>query len=224
MNDTVRRPAYRVCTERLLMRCWDPADARRLREAIDESDAYLRPWIPFMRDEPRSLAQTAQWLRLQRADFDADRNYRYAILSRDGKRLIGETGLYPRAGPEGREIGYWIRQVDAGRGYATEATAAMVRVAFEVDGMDRVEIHCSTENPASAAVAARLAFRHEATLARRSVDDQGLHHDLMAWTLFAADYPGSPASRMQMEAWDCTGTPLAVPGRLAGVPAPASTA
>ena len=47
--------AYRVETPRLVLRCWSPEDAPELRRALDDSDQHLRPWIPFMKDEPRNL-------------------------------------------------------------------------------------------------------------------------------------------------------------------------
>ena len=50
------RPAYRVTTPRLLMRPWSPEDAPLLRALLDRSDHHFRPYIPWMRDEPKPLA------------------------------------------------------------------------------------------------------------------------------------------------------------------------
>ena len=205
MSAPVRNPAYRVTTERLLIRCWEPADAHQRRAAIRASESELRPWIPFMRDEPRSLFDTIQMLRLQRANFDADQDYRYAVYSLDGDQLLGETGLYTRVGPGAREVGYWIATPHAGNGFATEATAAMVRVGFEVDRVDRIEIHCAPDNPASAAIARKLGFVHEATLRGRFVDSAGDVRDDMIWSLFASDYEDSPARAYKVAAFDCAG-------------------
>ena len=49
------RTAYRVHTDRLVLRCWSPEDAPALRRALDACDAHLRPMIPFMKDEPQIL-------------------------------------------------------------------------------------------------------------------------------------------------------------------------
>ena len=54
-----------------------------------------------------------------------------------------------------------------GQGLATEVSAALTRVAFEIDQVDRVEIHCEPQNVRSAAVPRKLGYQHEATLARR---------------------------------------------------------
>jgi RimJ/RimL family protein N-acetyltransferase len=203
-----RRVAYRIVTDRLLIRNWEPADAPRLRTALDELDAYLRPWIPWMRHEPASLAATAARLRAYRGSFDLDRDYRYGVLAPDDTALIGEVGLYPRIGPNAREIGYWMHERHAGRGYGFEAAAAMVRIGFEIDRIDRIEIHCMPENLASAIIPRKLGFRHDATLPNRAIDSEGAKRDLMIWTMFADDYPGSAASQVALAAYDCLGERL----------------
>ena len=149
------RVAYRIETERLLMRCWSPADAVELRTALDESDRHLRPWIPFMKDEPRSLRETVHWLRKIRASFDRDENYQYATYRRDTGAFVGDVMLMRRAGKGALEIGYWITLSQGGQGFATEGTAAAIRVAFELDGVDRVELHCSPNNAATGYIEGR---------------------------------------------------------------------
>ena len=198
--------AYRVETERLLLRCWSPEDAPALRVALDKSSKHLRPWIPFMKDEPRTLEQTVDWLRQHRANFDTDEMYRYGVFNHRDNTLLGENMLLPRVGPGGLEVGYWTHVNSGGHGYATEASCAMIRVAFEVAGAKRVEIHCAPDNPASAAIPKKLGFRHEATLKDRYPDTGGGIHDLMIWTLFAADYPASPAINVSVSAFACTGS------------------
>lgn len=204
-NDPQVRTAYRIETQRLVLRCWSPADAPVLRAALDTCDAHLRPMIPFMKDEPRSLQQTAQWLRGHRAAFDLGQMYRYAVFDAEEKNLLGENMLLARVGPGGLEIGYWTHKDAIGRGFATEATSAMIRVAFEIEKINRVEIMCAPENTASATIPARLGFTHEATLKNRTLDTEGVSRDLMVWSLFAAAYPSSPAASNTFRAFDCMG-------------------
>jgi len=204
-NESQNRTAYRVLTDRLVLRCWSPQDAPVLRAALDVCDAHLRPMIPFMKDEPRTLQQTAQWLRGHRAAFDLGQMYRYAVFDKAEQNLLGENMLLARVGPGGLEIGYWTHKDATGRGIATEATCAMIRVAFEIEKIKRVEIMCAPANKASASIPARLGFTHEATLKKRAVDSEGGIQDLMVWSLFAADYPSSPAAGTVFHAFDCMG-------------------
>ncbi len=182
MNDVSlqdKEAAYLVETDRLLLRCWSPEDAPALRAALDESDQHLRPWIPFMKDEPRTLRQTVDWLRQHRANFDTDKHYRYGVFSREDQSLVGENMLLSRVGPGGLEVGYWTHVNCSGHGYATEASCAMIRVAFEVACIERVEMHCAPANTASVMIPKKLGFRLEATLKDRAPDTEGGMHDLM---------------------------------------------
>lgn len=205
---TSRGPAYRIETKRLVARCWSPTDAALLRAGLDANDQYLRPWIPWMRDEPRSIEETTQRLRAARAAFDSDSDFRYGLFEPGEQRLIGELALLTRVGPNAREIGYWIDRQHSGAGLATEAAAAAVRVAFEIDRVERLEIHHSAENVASGAVPKRLGFTLDATMRRRAHDSDDVVRDLMIWSLFADEYEASPARRFAISAYDCRGTAL----------------
>ncbi|MCZ6761642.1 MAG: GNAT family N-acetyltransferase [Gammaproteobacteria bacterium] len=205
MTESPINIAYRIETDRLLMRCWSPADAPVLRAALDESDQHLRPWIPWMKDEPKSLDETAAGLRIKRANFDLGKDFWYAIFDREEQTLIGEIGLMTRAGPGALEVGYWIDKSCEGKGYASEATAVMIRVAFEIAKVERIEVYCAPENDASVAIPRKLGFLHEATLARRYNDSEGDVHDMMVWTLFKDACPDSPASHQELRAFDCLG-------------------
>lgn len=202
---TATPPAYRIVTPRLVIRCWQPTDAPLLKAAVDASTLHLRPWMPWATLEPAPLEQRLQWIRACRSEFDSGKDFVYGIFDSQEREVIGGTGLHTRCGPGAREIGYWIAQRHAGKGYATEVTAALTRVAFEVDTVSRVEILCAVENGKSAAIPRTLGYRHEATLRQRIKDADGVVHDAMVWTMLAAEYPGSAPSTAQLEAFDCAG-------------------
>jgi len=209
MQNTALAPtAYRIETSRLLMRCWSPADARLLRASLDDNNQHLRPWIPFMKDEPRSLEQTVERLRGIRASFDLHQHYRYAVFDTGGEKLLGESILLDRVGPGAFEIGYWIDRHAVGQGYAIEATCALIRVAFEIEKVDRLEIHVEPDNAASATVPLKLGFTHDATLPRRASNAEKKFRDLMIWSLFTEDYPATPAAKIGLQAFDCLGDPI----------------
>jgi RimJ/RimL family protein N-acetyltransferase len=101
---------------------------------------------------------------------------------------------------------YWVRADRINQGIATETAAALTRVAFEADKLDRVEIHCDADNVRSAAVPRKLGFTHEATLRRRKV--AGKVRDTLVWTLLAEEYPSSAAAALPIEAFDAIGRKL----------------
>ena len=116
-------PAYRIVTERLVVRCWEPRDAALLREAIDSSLDELGPWMPWAKHEPQTLEEKVILLRRFRGRFDLGEDFTYGILLRDESEVVGGTGLHTRGGEDAFEIGYWIRTSRVGEGLATEATA-----------------------------------------------------------------------------------------------------
>lgn len=184
--DIQTRVAYRVETPRLTLRCWSPEDAPALRAALDKSDQYLRPWIPFMKEEPRSLGDTEDWLRGHRAAFDRSEYFRFGVFDKAGT-LIGENMLLRRVGPDALEIGYLTHLGFEGKGYATEASAALVRLAFDVYKVRQIEIHHAAANTASAVIPERLGFVHEATRRDHIEDTEGRLHDAWIWCLHKAD-------------------------------------
>ena len=200
-----KRPAYRVETERLVIRCWEPRDAKLLKKAVDDSREHLRVWMPWADDDPEPLAVVIKRLRQFRAMFDLDKDYVYGVFSSDETQVVGGSGLHTRVGENAREIGYWIHVNHINHGYATEVSAALTKVAFEIDGMDRVEIHCSPLNLASASVPRKLGYVHEATLRRRGPIKDGEPVDSMIWSMHAADYPCSMPAQMDLQAFDATG-------------------
>lgn len=201
-------PAYRVETERLVLRCWEPKDAELLNEAICASLEHLREWMPWAYEEPISLDARSKRLRQFRAFFDTDKDYIYALFNRDETQVLGGSGLHTRLGENAREIGYWVHVNHINKGYATEASSALTRVAFEVAGMDRVEIHCSPMNLPSAAVPRKLGFTHEATLRARGPVKDGVPVDSMIWSMHADEYSGSVASQAEIRAYDVFGRPI----------------
>ena len=138
--------AYSIHTPRLILRCWYPTDATLLQREINENLDYLRPWMDWARQEPETLEMKTERLRRFRDDFLSRRDFVYGIFGADGVRIIGGTGLHTRESKDAREIGYWISRPYANKGLATESTAALTRVAFEVNRVERVEIRCDPRN------------------------------------------------------------------------------
>ena len=201
-------PAYRIETDRLVLRCWKLEDAPLLKDAIDASLESLREWMPWAHDEPSTIGELTQRLREFRSAFDADDDYIYGILDPDESTVLGGSGLHRRVGANGLEIGYWIRSERQGEGLATEVAAALTRVGLEHEGVDRIQIHCGPGNRASARIAEKLGFTHEATLRRRREEHDGSMRDTEIHTLFADEFSESTARDYDIRAFDAAGRQL----------------
>lgn len=204
-SSDVPGPAYRAHTNRLVLRCWEPADAPLLKAAIDASLDHLRPWMPWTNDEPQDIDAKIDLLRRFRGNFDLGRDFVYGIFNRDESQVVGGTGLHSRVGEGGIEIGYWIHVEHINRGLATEAAAALTKVAFEINHVNRVEIHCDPNNVRSAAVPRKLGFVQEALLHHQDYTTDGQPRDTMIWTLLVEEYPATIAAEAEIEAFDVIG-------------------
>jgi len=203
MND----PPYRIVTERTVVRCWEPQDAPLLKEAVDASLDELRPWMPWALAEPQALEEKVELLRRFRGQFDLGENFVYGLFSRDESEVVGGSGFHTRVGEGAFEIGYWIRSSRAGQGLATEVTAALTRVGFELCEVDRIEIHVEPANERSVGIPVKLGYVDEAHLRRRLYAAPGGEpRDAIVFSLFRADYPDSPAASAELEAYDAAGT------------------
>lgn len=157
------------------------------------------------------LPETIELLRRFRGNFDLGEDFAFGFFAPDESTVVGGGGLHRRVGPDAFEIGYWIRSSEAGRGLATEATAALTRVGLELCGADRIEIRVEPENRASLAIPRKLGFSEEGTLRRRldPADPDGARRDAVVFAMFRDSLPGTPASAASFEAFDALGARVA---------------
>ncbi len=161
-----------IRTPRLLLRPWRADDAERLHPILVENYEHLAPWIPARIATPAVVPLLAERLAAFAADFEADREWRFAMVTGGDETLLGEIDLFPRsaagrvalADADRGEIGYWIRADETGHGFVTEAVRAMLEVARGVRQFSLVEIRCDAHNKPSTAIPVRLGFRISATI------------------------------------------------------------
>jgi RimJ/RimL family protein N-acetyltransferase len=208
LSAEARGPAYRIVTERLVIRCWEPRDAVSLKLAVDGSLPHLRPWVPWATVEPTPLDQKVAWLRKCRGEFDLGLDYTYGVFSADESEVIGGAGLHLRQGLDVREIGYWVASAHCQKGYATEVTRALVRVGFEIDAASRIEIRVWPENRLSRKIPIRLGFVSEGILRGLSRNTEGRPCDVHVYSLLRADYECGPIPLHALTAMDVTGQDL----------------
>jgi RimJ/RimL family protein N-acetyltransferase len=202
MSALLPGPAYRIVTARLVIRCYHPTDAPLLKVSIDENIEHLRPWMPWIAGEPTELQEKVNLLRMFRGSFDLGKDFTYAIFNPEESRLLGGCGLHTRLGEGAREIGYWIHKEFTGQGLATETSAALTKVAFEVDNVSRVEIHCDDRNTGSAAVPRKLGYTLEGSIPEPDHLDGSIMRNTLIWVLSAQQYSASPCAQIAIQAFD----------------------
>lgn len=207
MSDYFDNPAYRIETKRLVVRCYNPSDVQMLADSVAENVEHLKPWMPWAHNEPEPIEIKIERLKRFRAHFDLGEDFIYGIFNKEESRLLGGTGLHTRIGHRQLEIGYWLHKDYINKGLVTESTAALVKVAFEIIHVHRIEIHCDPGNHASAAVPRKLGFTYEGTLRAKTPFLDGWS-DSMVWALLDTEYPTSPSCQANIKVFDALGNPV----------------
>ncbi len=145
-------------TERLVLRPFTAADAGAVRELAGDIDvARYTLHIPH----PYTLEDAETWIAAQPGALEREQRVTYAVTL--GGSVVGAVGLVLALEHERGELGYWIGRPYWGRGFATEAAAAVVDWAFRELGLRRVHASHFRDNPPSGRVLQKLGMRHEGT-------------------------------------------------------------
>ena len=156
-------PDYPIATERLLLRPFAPDDLDGLVAIHADPDVvrYLY-WDVRDRDELRGVLQDKAARSLLAKEGDA---LNLAAVVAETGELAGDVTLFWRSAEHrAGEVGYIFNLAFGGRGYATEAARAMLRLGFEGLGLHRITGRLDGRNAASARVLERLGMRREAHL------------------------------------------------------------
>lgn len=139
------------------VRRYRPDDVDALGAAVRASLPELRAWMPWAAAEPISRAERQALVDGFIAGWGDD--HVVAICdATDETEIIGGSGLHPRIGVGGYEIGYWVRTDRTGAGIAGRVARLLTDAAFAHLGADHVEIHHDEANERSARVPRRLGF------------------------------------------------------------------
>lgn len=185
------RPTYPIFTARLGLRPLVPADVDALLSYRGREDVcrYL-PFAPTTRDALQDRLSGD----LSRTEITEEgQRLTLGVAVKGTERLLGDVVLFFHSREHaGGEIGYVFHPDASGQGYATEACAAMLHVAFRQLGLHRVIARLDSRNDASARLAARLGMRQEAHFVRNEVF-KGEWSDVLVFAMLADEWLDSPA-------------------------------
>ncbi len=150
-----------MVTERLVLRPYVPEDAAELHAVVYGDHEAMQ-----LLGGPRDLAGTRAAVERSINQQALDGFSFWAVIERESGLLAGEAGLFPLA--EDRQdiaLGYALGADFWGRGYATEASRAVLSEAFGPLAMQRV-----------VAITRATNFRSRRVLAKLGFNAQGLRH------------------------------------------------
>ena len=179
-------PTYPLRTERLDLRPYDESDVEFLYEMQSDSETtrYI-PYGPLTRDESRTSFDLKAQRRVLRGEGEA---LQLVAVLRESGEPVGEATLgWPSETHQCGEVGYLVHRDHRGRGYATEMSREMLRLAFEDFGWHRVIARLEARNTASVAVLERLGMRREAHFVSNEIF-KGEWSDELVYALLADEW------------------------------------
>jgi RimJ/RimL family protein N-acetyltransferase len=152
-------PPNVLTTARLQLRRPQAEYASRVFDAYAQDSEVTRYlcWRPH-----QSLDDAIKAMENRLQEWDSGREFPWFLFERSSNRLVGSI----TARMEGHRVnlGYVLSRSVWGRGYMTEAVAAVVSWAFSLPEIYRVWALCDVENVASARVLEKAGMTREGTL------------------------------------------------------------
>lgn len=139
-----------LTTERLILQPWPAEDVVAARDGV-----HLAHWAPDFPAEGDSFI----------AGFIAENphaHHRYGqrqIVERESGLVVGSIGVFWPPSERTVEFGYGVVPSRRGRGFATEATEAIVAFALTSEEVDHVCAQADVSNPASVRVLERAGLQ-----------------------------------------------------------------
>jgi RimJ/RimL family protein N-acetyltransferase len=147
----------RIETERLALRRFRPDDAPAFASyRSDPMVARYQSWHETysVADAERMVASLADVHPGEPGEW-----FQFAVADRETDVLVGDCGLHVDGSDTSRaEIGYTLAPAHQGRGFATEAVAALVSYAFGRLDVERIQATADERNAPSIRVVERLGF------------------------------------------------------------------
>jgi RimJ/RimL family protein N-acetyltransferase len=176
-----------IKTARLVLRDFVPEDWRAVL-AYQRDPRYLRfyddAWANRTDDQVRAFVEMLIGYQQQ-----APRRKFQLAITLDGQ-LIGNCGIRRKDTNDWEaDIGYELAPAHWGRGYATEAARAMVRIGFDDLHLHRVSAWCIADNVASARVLEKAGLRLEGRL-RQNEFFQDRWWDTLLYAVLSDEWSG----------------------------------
>lgn len=150
-----------ISTQHLMLRRFEATD-------LDRYHAYhsLPETARFLPRDEKTYSQSMEFVgKYANFSFDKEGDWAcLAIVAKDSPRLLGEVVLKWLPGCGQAEVGWSLAPEGRGKGYATEAAHAVLKLGFEELGFHRIDAKLDALNTGSARICERLGMRLEATL------------------------------------------------------------
>jgi len=183
-------PTYPILTDRLELRPLTPADEPELLTYRGRADVCR--YLPFEPMTPEVLRTRLASDLTRTAIEEEGQGLTLGVRLQSTGELIGDQVMFLRSIKHRTgELGYVLAPGAGGQGYATEASRAMLDLAFAEFDLHRVVARLDARNTASARLATRLGMRLEAHF----IQDEwfkGEWSDTLVYAILASEWGRGP--------------------------------
>jgi len=171
-------------TERLVLRPYSLADARRVQQMCNDWDiASTTLALPY----PYPDGAAEQWISTLAESFQQGKEVTLAITLKPDGPVIGTASLSINKNHQRGEFGYMVAKEHWNHGYCTEAARAMMSFGFSTLGLDRIQAVHFPRNPASGRVMQKLGMTREGLL-RQYVSNRGTREDVNMYSILRTEF------------------------------------
>jgi [ribosomal protein S5]-alanine N-acetyltransferase len=183
-----QKPTPVLKGERLTLRSPTAGDFTEWSALRRVSRNFLEPWEPRWTPDELDRSGWRQRLERNRAELKAGTGFGFLLVQNDGGRIAGgiTIGNIRRGVAQSCQIGYWMGEPYAGRGYMVDALKLVIPFAFGELRLHRIEAACIPSNARSVRVLEKAGFTREG-LARSYLRINGVWQDHFLYALVADD-------------------------------------
>lgn len=157
-------------------------------ELRGRSRRFLVPWEPEWPADDLTRASFRNRLRRYASEMRLDQGYPFFVFRATDRVLIGGVTLsnVRRGVAQAVNLGYWMGEPYARKGYMSAAVAALIPFSHGALGLKRIEAACLPENTASLRLLERLGFVREG-YARKYLCIAGKWQDHILYARLSSD-------------------------------------
>ncbi len=130
------------------------------------------------------------WINMANQGFKSGEAYIFGITLIEKNEFVGGISLTINKRFNRGEIGYWIAEPFWNKGYATEATKAIIQFGFEDIKLNKILSNHITENPASGKVMIKNGMIKEGELQEHILKDNK-YYSLIQYRILKSEYINS---------------------------------
>jgi len=175
---------YHFVDEELTLNLLTQHNATELFDIIEKNRIFLREWLPWI-DSKKTVEDILNSIEKWGNKYISNTAINAGIFFKG--KLVGMIA-FPKIDWKGKKtsFGYWLSPEFEGKGIVIRCVKELIKYAFHILDLERIEISCAENNYRSRALPEKLSFIKEGIL-RDKYYLNGDLHNLVVYSLSKSD-------------------------------------